>query len=392
MSAGKYSVVEISEVERRRQQEEERKKQEEERRRLEEARKKEIERRRKEEVAAEKERIALAKRFQEMATINQFEKNQSSKNRQSESKKSDLSKEMSEQVNLMKKQLSAFPELLSDYFADRLQGIKDIMQKAEKGGFNSYHYNQLKEASRKLAILSGTVEKELEDMFQRINEKRKECEQIIIDMDMVAGNAPLDEHRRRARTIITALNSLLRESRLEYMDTSLKNLRFESLNLWEEYVRSRESDQMRRYLMQNIKDVFAEIGYQVMQIDIASPNFDAKDQASENPLYFRTPGKGLVKMSLGSDQAFAANYMLPIRSATIGSDISQAEAVADCRNWCLDYDYLRGELLNRNILLQEKSRIEAGEASIKEVIVPEAFFETDESLVYRSEEEKRRRL
>lgn len=385
MSKGKYGSFEISEEQRKRQEEERKRRQEEERRLREEARKREIERRRREEIAAEKERIALAKRFRELAsTIRQQQVNPETEKRRQERKKPDLSIKMQEQVRVMKEQLAAFPSSWSDYFAERLKKVQEVIQKVEAGGFDPYHYHQLKEAARKLAALTATGGTELETLFCRVKKVRETCEELLIEMEIVTENAPLDEHRRRGQTIIFALNSLLQESHPDTMEPRLDDLNYECRRLWEEYTRSQEEEQMRHFLLQNVQEVLEEMGYRVLQMDSPSPNL----------LYFRTPGRGLVEMNFGPEQSFDINYVLPGCDTLPAEEISAAEIIADCQSWCRDYDDFIQKLSQRSVYLQEKGRLEPGEGGFKEVIIPERFFAEEEELsgYWSKGKEKGRRL
>ena len=385
MSKGKYGSFEISEEQRKRQEEERKRRQEEERRLQEEARKREIERRRREEIAAEKERIALAKRFRELAsTIRQQQVNPETEKRRQERKKPDLSIKMQEQVRVMKEQLAAFPSSWSDYFAERLKKVQEVIQKVEAGGFDPYHYHQLKEAARKLAALTATGGTELETLFCRVKKVRETCEELLIEMEIVTENAPLDEHRRRGQTIIFALNSLLQESHPDTMEPRLDDLNYECRRLWEEYTRSQEEEQMRHFLLQNVQEVLEEMGYRVLQMDSPSPNL----------LYFRTPGRGLVEMNFGPEQSFDINYVLPGCDTLPAEEISAAEIIADCQSWCRDYDDFIQKLSQRSVYLQEKGRLEPGEGGFKEVIIPERFFAEEEELsgYWSKGKEKGRRL
>lgn len=369
MSKGKYGYFEISEEERKRLEEERKRRQEEERRRREEARRREIERRRREEVAAEKERIALAKSFREMAlTLQQQQSSPKPKNQRPEREKPDLSQMMREQVQLMKEQLAVFPELWSDYFAARLKVVQWVIHKVEASGFDAFHYHQLKEAGRNLASLAATGEAEIETIFSRVRKVKETCNQLLIEMEIVAENAPMDEHRRQALTIMVAFNSLLQESHPDMMEPRLEDLNRESRSLWERYIRSHEAEQRRHFLIHNVQEVLEEMGYRVLQMAPPSPDL----------LYFRTPGPGLVEMKFGPEQSFDVNYVLPKSDTLSAGELSSAEIIDDCRSWCRDYDHFIQNLSQRSVFTHEKGRLEPEEGKFKEVTVPDTFFQEEE--------------
>ncbi len=392
MSKGKYGDLEISEEQRKRLEEERRRRREEERRRQEEARKREIERCRLEEIRAEKERIALARRFRETsAALQRQPLGRQHREKRTERWVPDLSGEMSERVRAMKKQLEAFPELWRDFFADELKQVREIIHKTEQCGFDPYYHPRLKEAFGELAGLAARAEGETEKIFQRIREIRETCEKLVTELAVIAENAPLEEQRHRARTIVDGLVSLIQDPRLDIRMQRLEYLKKEGRRLCDEYDEVLEAEQVRGFLVKNIREVLGEMGYRALETESLPQQRIPEDSAAEQVLYFHTPRQGVVDVGLGADHTFVAGYVLPRRAGS-AEQTAGREVIDDCRRWCRDYEELIRMLSARDVYVHEKWRTGPDEGRFKEVVFPEAFFAAEDMPAFLPKEPKRREL
>ncbi|MCW3488665.1 hypothetical protein [Dethiobacter alkaliphilus] len=376
MSKGKYGEVEISPEQRKRLEEERMRRQEEERRRLEEQRKREIEQRRREEIAAQKGRIALARRFREDTSLFQRRPvSGKSRSGRTESKASDLSAEMKEIATVMKANLHNFPESWRAYFTDDLEKVQRVLDEVEQCNYDPYYYPRLKESARAMARLAATAEEKIEAVFRRMKEDRQACESLLANMEIVAENSPQPEQRRRANTIIHALEPLWQTSGPDTATKHLHHLKKEGQNLWFEYDQLMAAKQVRSFVAQNVGEVLAELGYKVLE---KSSQPQADTGTEEELLYFYAPQKGMVEVNLGSNLSFAASYIVPKRSGSVRTDGSVRELTEGCRRWCSDYNEFINRLAKRDVNVQNMTRLDPDEGDFKEVVFPEPFFEEED--------------
>ncbi|OPY55841.1 MAG: hypothetical protein A4E55_02429 [Pelotomaculum sp. PtaU1.Bin035] len=351
MSSTVYSGYRISERERRRLEEERKRKLEEERKRLEEEK-------RKRKIKEGKEHIEIIKRFREVASSIQSTSYKISKNNGAPvqaspygSEKKDPARFMEETVQSIKEQLENIPTELSNILRKELDQIKQAIADIERHGYDPYFFHQLKWVQRNLLMIISEAHKK----FEILEVALQKIEDLIIHMEIVENNSIIDENKQNAKNMICALNDLKRFEDTDYVLEHLPELKNKAKQLYEDFEKVQKRDKTRRFVLQNIREVLTEMGYEVISENV--PTGDARPAF----LMLTTPGRETTKIELGLDNSILAQFAHLAGQNNNYSTSSREVLLSKCYQWCEDYNILQKKLMDKDINITDKWRIDPEE-------------------------------
>lgn len=344
MSSSVYSSYRISERERQRLEKERRQKLEEERKRLKEEKRKRM-------IAEEKERIEIIKRFREAASTLQATSRELNRITEAppqintnDKEQKELNKFMKETIQSIKRQLKNVPPEWSRVFHNDLAQISQTVAEIERHSCDPYYLHQLKWVQRNLIRLISEDHKKIEALEKAL----QEIDELIIQMEIVKNNAIIEEHRRDARLLINVLSDLTRLVNPDYVSDRLPELKNKAAQLYEDFEETQTRNKTRRFVLQNVREVLLEMGYEVLGAEIPG------DNAQPTYLTFKTPDSEITKMFMGLDNSIFAEFAHLAGKNKNGGSISREVLIFKCRRWCEDYNLLQKKLMERDININDK--------------------------------------
>ncbi len=182
----------------------------------------------------------------------------------------------------------------------------------------------------------------------------KTLEELIVQLQVVRARALLEEHRENAARLIDSLDSLAREDHSDKIVSDLPELHKKALDLYHQFEKSVERDQKRRVVLQNAREVLAELGYRVLDLEEECNEEKAETGAEPLALYFRTPEKGVIRLACALDSSLFSEF---IQLKKKGDNEPAGEVLTHkCEQWCRDYNFLLHELSSRNVQIEENWR------------------------------------
>ncbi|NLP18554.1 MAG: hypothetical protein GX376_05585 [Firmicutes bacterium] len=382
MSKDSYAQYLIREKERKRLEKERLQRLEEERRRQEKIRKKMVQLRRQEEIRREKERLAVIDSLRALGASLQQKKPVVSEPIPPTSGSRDIANRMREMMGAIDVQLQALQNDFSLVFASQLEEITQRVAEIKQDNYDPFYYQSLQWLQRDLRRLVVTAPRVMEELYEEAELAKREIDELLVQLQLVNTRSILESQRQRSADLISNLESLLRENNPKKIISCLPQIHKDIQGLWRDFTAVEERDQVRSYVLQNVREVLEAMGYQAL---------DGVDSGEDTPqqgpaplsLLFRAPESGAVELTCGLDNSLHAEFV-NIKGAD-DTPIERQGATMDqryrCEKWCQDYDRLQNELAQRDILLQEHWRIAPTEEGYREVIVPEEFIEEDRDVV-----------
>lgn len=381
MSKDSYAQYLIRQRQRKRLEKERQRRLEEERRRQEEIQKERAQLRRREEIRSEKERLAVVNNLRALSSSLQQREKNISNDIPEHGYSRYIANKMREIMGAIDVGLQAFHGTPGLVFAPQLEEIKHRIAEIKQGGYDPFYYQSLKWLERDLNKLIAGAPQIMQNLYAQAEEAKGEIDELLVRLQVVNTRAILDSHRQRADSLIATLEGLALENNPQKLVEELPRLVSCVQRLWADFAQVEERDQTRSFVLQNVREVLEEMGYQALDLGATGENAaPAKGQGSLE-LIFRTPEQGAIQVVCGLDNSLQAEF-ISLKSAADtcprGKE-SALDSLYQCEKWCQDYDHLQSELARRDIMLKEHWRIAPTDEDYRQVIVPEEFIGQDQS-------------
>ena len=182
--------------------------------------------------------------------------------------------------------------------------ISDIKRKLS--GNYAFYENILKGIKLRLAYSISFAEKKYEENEKLLASIEKVMNELLIDLENII-SSPITKDKKKAEALKQSLYGLYKYdvfNNSSFIKSELERLSSEIKARYMEYLELTKNEAERNYIMNSIKDILHEIGYEPIPVE--------QDTVGKNKLMeMKIPGGEAVRIALGTDKKFSAKVFRP---------------------------------------------------------------------------------
>lgn len=298
-------------------------------------------------------------------------------------------------VSEIKKIIESFPDSYKVYFKDKIDPAVVLLTEVEQGGYQPAYFSKLHSINQSVLMLleeAPAIVDQIENDFYLAGER---LDALNVALRTIKEEAVLSKHKKRAIDLLRNIEKLYTIADKREALRKLEVIQTETLELVRIFEKAQERDQVRRYVMNNVKDILEEMGYQHFTPQGGIMHSGAEEVSEDNlSVYFITPENGGLRIDSNLNKSLDAEFFEVITGDPLSPDrITDNDAlVRSATKWCVDFERMADALKELGIELVENrsARKDPDDGSFIEMYLPlntlEEFI-TDASMYKHSESE-----